>query len=244
MNKWGLSIPTNHSNPLVIGVLYGNRNNRPYVKCFLDILCKLNVELWLINQQIRGNIDGINQTISTRVEYKCKGKTTTQLFINNRSFSNEDIYGQAVYYNDAALHGIDIGLLLPRKRHNSDNVSGLVINNVDMLRPQTRFLHWLSRGVPTLYYPTKAYKELAAKYNYGHSVDMELSVITAKDILKAVKLLQSYKRRQSLSIEGLAIAENYKTQNIASDLISIIQDVQMKSNRTSSRKYISKQITH
>ena len=93
-----------------------------------------------------------------------------------------------------------------------------------------RFLHWLSPGVPTLYCPAFAYKDLADKYNFGHTVKMSLAAITANDILKAMKLLHSYKRREMLSKEGLAIAEDNKVTNVAKKLISIIRKERNISN--------------
>lgn len=224
---------------LVVGFLEGNENNLPTAlqQIVLPAVCRANMTLWVINQNIFNVPVGNLRTVkSTRTVFSCSQSggefpSTKETFFTTTNFST-DTYGQAAFYTDEALVGVDIGLVWPAHMPPAGQV------NDNMLRPPTRFLHWMSRGVPTLYYPTYSYSEVAAVMNtpalrgahlgdrtYGHSANVSIAVDSTASIHSALVSLRPVLARQQLQHEGYEIAQHFTTDSTANRLMEIVNDV-------------------
>jgi len=245
IGNWGqypsrpLSSP---SDTLVVGFLVGNMGNAPNVGEYLmPAICAAGAELWLItqNQETTGRSKGTYCVVkSTRTRFICNPAPNNVSSSSSPSSSsglyhteiknfitetNEvgDEFGQAAYYLDKALYGVDIGLITPHT-YGKQNITKLF--TYPNMRPPTRLLHWLSRGVPTLYYPTLAYEEVATKAGYGESLGLTLRISDdVNSIIQGINSLRPLHIRQALRNESLSIAKKYSSSVIAVELIRLVQ---------------------
>ncbi len=227
LKHWGLNNVTT-SRDIVVGHLVGSsRHLFDFTKVILPSICDAGATFAVVNQNI-GNFANGGSTIrsslvnSTKWLYNCS-KGSRGEFLSTKSVHTTkvlipgDKFQQAAYYLDTALQGIDVGLAwVNSKTLRLDEYAP------EMLRPPTRLLHWLSRGVPTIYYPTHSYLEVAKSGSYERGLSFNLSAKTAQNLRDIVTKLRDPQLRQQLHDQGLATAKDYTVDRMTSRLVNII----------------------
>ncbi|RYH28975.1 hypothetical protein EON65_10195 [archaeon] len=214
------------SSPLVVGFLSGNSKHIPNLKeQVLPGICAVpNTVLHVINQHIDSSdlFPHYSEVNSSVYVYNCSlGENGNYNYhILNYTTSHRDSsdeFGQAAYYLDKGLSFADVGLVWTTKTTNvSDRFDS------DMLRPPTRMLHWLSRGVPVIYFPTHSYVDIARLNGYEEGLGFELRAEDVGSLTAAVSRLQDVQVRELLSKRAKKIAAQYSVENIAKKLLEII----------------------
>ena len=107
----------------------------------------------------RKNAGGQIQDFLGEVELWCKMKEIKLVqIISNRlkiATTQNDIYDQRKYHT-GEIDSIDIAIIWPKQFTDSEIY----------FKPITRFIYWLSHGIPTIVYPTQSYIEIAEDFDY------------------------------------------------------------------------------
>lgn len=242
---WGVSAPSNRKSNLVVGLLVGNIFRMPDVSTvLLPAICAANARLRVINQDIRVvKHDGYSEVNAIVQDYDCRRVNATAYFFNQTTKSTRtsiagDTFQQAAFYLDKSFRGVDVGILWPNTndlkyalnlRNGSKQNTPQEEAHVEMIRPPTRLLHWLSRGVPSIYYPTHSYQYIAEHTKYGqgftspHGKHSALEIFSEASILSALQLLSSPAVRQKLSEQAIAAAKLFSPRETAIRLMNILE---------------------
>ncbi len=225
LQNWGLSTVT-ASRDIVIGYLAGNFMHLfDFAKVILPGICGAGAKFAVINQnidkfaEVKATTSSVN---STKWFYNCskdrEGNYLSTMSIHTTEvFVPGDKFQQAAFYLDTALQGIDVGLAWINSNHRT-----LDEFDPEMVRPPTRLLHWLSRGVPTIYYPTHSYVEVTKAGSYERGLSFTLSAKTTQNLRDIVTKLRDPQLRQQLHEQGLSITKDHTADRMASRLVDII----------------------
>ncbi|RYY87209.1 hypothetical protein EON63_04385 [archaeon] len=232
-HQHGNSIPyktlrdVTHSSPLVVGFMAGTIKNVPDMQSvILKGLCSLqDVEFHVVNQNIHSvvcsNTTTASSVSSSVTVYTCAkdvngnymNSTLTTYTHTNRP---NDFCHQDAFYLDKALSAADVGLVWTDHIITPSNVWDL-----SMLRPPTRMLHWMSRGVPVVYFPTHSYVDVARLNGYETGLDFLLEAHDSDTLALAIKRLRDEKLRRLLSDRALKIAAKHTIERTAGLLTDI-----------------------
>ena len=106
---------------------------------------------------------------------------------------NVDIYDQNKYHT-GEIKTIDVAIVWPKDYSNSEVY----------FKPITRFIYWLSHGIPTIIYPTQSYVEIAEEFGYP------LIAENTEEVLEWLEVLVSNRSfRTQVSRLGIGIAQKY-----------------------------------
>ncbi|CAL6334069.1 unnamed protein product [Bathycoccus prasinos] len=137
-----------------------------------------DIEIWASKRNIK-----IVQIVSNRI---IAGKTKIS-----------DIYDQNKYHT-GVIESVDVAIVWPKDFSNSEIY----------FKPITRFIHWLSHGIPTIVYPTQSYIEIAEEFGYP------LLAKNTTEVLEWLEVLVSNKSfRSQISHLGLVMAEKFSLKN-------------------------------
>jgi glycosyltransferase involved in cell wall biosynthesis len=92
-------------------------------------------------------------------------------------------------------------------------------------RPLTRFVYWLSHGVPTIAFNYTAYREVAEKHSYSINEENSppLVVDTIEELERSAKVIMaSSEARLRLRAKGLRIARSYTIDATSTRLLKIL----------------------
>eukprot|EP01031_Cornospumella_fuschlensis_P036829 gene36829-44676_t len=240
-NAVAASTPPSSSEPLIVGFVAGNRFNIPDISTnILPGICAVsNTNFHVINQRVKTSVpDDSPSLVNSSVTYfNCQQDPERTYYVNHTQFvvtsvvHPKDPFKQLAYYMDDSLMQVDVGLVWTNKHIHPQN-----LYDFEMLRPPTRMLHWLSRGVPVMFYPTHSYIDVARHNGYGKGVVPDahegegispevggiLQVTNADTLSRAVRLLHDAKVREQLSQQSTHIASHYTVERMTARLMQII----------------------
>ena len=211
--------------PLDVRFLAGNAHNNPdFDQVLIPAVCAGGGVFSAIDQRLGGvKFRTKSSVYSKRTIFSCPSNASHQPELTHKTETDfaDDHFGQAAFYLDANLVGTDVAIVWPSRSFNSSAYSKDSLNR-QMLRPPTRMIHWMSRGVPVVYFPTHAYQDVAASgsYNIPGSAS-SLCVQNASAITRVLKELRSREVRRSLREQGLAIAKKYSLESIADVFVQL-----------------------
>ncbi|RYH04931.1 hypothetical protein EON65_46085 [archaeon] len=228
--------------PLVVGLLAGNRFNIPDLHLtILPGICAVpNTHFHVVNQRLRSTAEDptapsmVNSSVTM---FSCQQDVEQKYYLNYTQFiytsvaHPKDALKQLAYYMDDSLMPIDVGLVWTNKHIHPQN-----LYDFEMLRPPTRMLHWMSRGVPVIFFPTHSYVDVVRQHAYGKGVVADtkdgdglnpevggiLQATNTASLTRAVQILHDMKIRDQLSQHGTHIASRYSVDRIATRLMLII----------------------
>ena len=149
----------------------------------------------------RKNSGGIIKNFLDDIEIWCSKKDIKLVqIISNRLRSGKtkisDIYDQNKYHT-GIIESIDVAIIWPKDYSNSEIY----------FKPISRFMYWLSHGIPTIVYPTQSYIEVCKEFGYP------LIAENTEEVLKWLEVLvtnTSFRSKMSrLSVE---MAEKFSLQ--------------------------------
>ncbi len=116
--------------------------------------------------------------------------------IRSEKRNTSDIYDQNKYHT-GIIESVDVAIVWPKDYSNSEIY----------FKPITRFIHWLSHGIPTIVYSTQSYIEIAEEFGYP------LVAENTEDVLKWLEVLVSNKSfRSQVSRLGIEMAHRFSLQ--------------------------------
>ena len=131
----------------------------------------------------------------------------------------DDSFGQVQFHHDPILEDVSVAVLWPPDH-------GLVrIRPTIVERPPTRFLFWLSHGVPCIFYNYTSYTEIARNHGYTLPGSAITPVVDSTSDLERLLqvIVESAPIRASLRDRGLKIAERYTVRASAIKLVGVLE---------------------
>jgi len=246
---------------LVVAFLAGNVYNTPrreFEQMLAGQLCAVQAELWMIVQNTpappsEGHTKTTHGAVkSIRKQFKCSTDTpqTVKEVVREEIITTtdiaEDLYGQAAYHLDEALIGVDVGLIVPHTYGGRDLTPSDPFT-YPMMRPPTRLLHWMSRGVPVMYYPTLAYSEITTLGGYGKFIpfnntqqqkesNFNMAITDITSIQNLVQRLRPVAIRRHLSQQGIQISGKFGIEESAARFVDIVQHAYNSTRTRPTRK--------
>jgi hypothetical protein len=228
-HSWGIKNVSQQAN-ITVGFLVGNSQQLFNLSTvLLPAVCGAGAHFAVINQNIGSLPDKKYSCVnSTLWHFDCSQEATGKYIFSQSVHSTKvqeqgDAFQQAAFYQDAALAKIDIGLAWVR-----GNVRAEDLFDMQMLRPPTRLLHWLSRGVPAIYFPTHSYVDVARASKYGAGLGYDLSAYDVPSLEDKVLRLRDPKVREILHAQGLQAADQFTAQRVGSRLLDIVVEQAIK----------------
>mmetsp|Transcript_5378 Transcript_5378/g.17017 ORF Transcript_5378/g.17017 Transcript_5378/m.17017 type:complete len:490 (+) Transcript_5378:352-1821(+) len=133
--------------------------------------------------------------------------------ISNRmedSKKQNDVYDQKKYHT-GLINEVDIALVWPK----------IVSSSEVFFKPITRFVYWLSHGIPTIVFPTESYLEVGSRYNYPLFANNTDTVLEWLEILTLNSEL-----RKNISSSGLEIAREFSLPRVVQKYENIFCELQ------------------
>eukprot|EP01039_Chlorochromonas_danica_P010416 gene10416-11534_t len=221
--NWGIAPVLDLSdNKLTVGFLEGNSLHHPHVDILIAAVCKVNGIFVLINQGI-GETDSLNTVNSITRHYNCsKLPNGDYIYVEKKHstkvIQSEDNFNQAVFYLDKAFNGIHIAVAWPSKSMDLNDPS----SHEDLYRPSTRLLHWMSRGVPTLYFPSYSALEVIQSSGFEKGLNFSLAVRDVDTLCQGIQNLRDLAMRRELQYRSLQAASQFDLKSTTLRLVRIV----------------------
>jgi len=130
-----------------------------------------------------------------------------------------DDTGQVLYHNSRLITCTDMAVVWPADRYR------IIEKPTTTERPLTRFIFWLSHGVPTIAYNYTAYREVINDHDYRLIGDSAPSLVvdSIDELEHSAKLIMaSAEARVRLRAKGLQIARRFTIDKSAIRLLEIL----------------------
>lgn len=233
---------TTDAEPLVVGFLAGNRFNIPDLRTtILPGICSVpHTNFHVINQRLRSSAEDpaapsmVNSSVTI---FNCQKDPSQSFYVNHTQFiytsvsHPQDSLKQLAYYMDDSLMAIDVGLVWTNKHIHPQNLF-----DFEMLRPPTRMLHWMSRAIPVIFFPTHSYLDVVKQHAYGKGIVPDssegesldpgvggiLQATNTASLTRAVQFLHDLQVRRRLTEHSAHVASHYTVDKIAAKLLQVI----------------------
>eukprot|EP00981_Chlorochromonas_danica_P002405 scaffold461_cov157-Ochromonas_danica.AAC.5 len=222
--KWGIApvLDLSSDSKLTVGFLEGNSLHHPHVDILITAVCKVNGIFVLINQGI-GETDSLNTVNSIARHYNCSKLPNGDYIYIEKKYSTKviqsaDKFNQAVFYLDEAFNDIHIAVAWPSKSMDLNDPS----SHKDLYRPSTRLLHWMSRGVPTLYFPTYSALEVIQSSGLEKGLNFSLAVRDVDTLCQGIQNLLDLAMRREMHYRSLQAASQFDLESTALRLVRIV----------------------
>ena len=111
--------------------------------------------------------------------------------ISSRKRRTSDVYDQSKYHT-GIIESVDVAIVWPKEYSNSEIY----------FKPITRFIHWLSHGIPTIVYSTQSYIEIAKEFGYPLIAENTDEVIQWLEVLVSNESFRSQVSQLGIEMAG------------------------------------------